>query len=85
MNGRRDGRPLEPNTAYDPLLKQLFTEQERLGVSTRVLAKLVGVDKRALDALRHPAVSKGKLVPLYVVRRLAEALDFVFPDKLVKR
>lgn len=85
MNGRRDGRPLEPTTAYDPLLKQIFTEQERLCVSTRVLARLVGVNKRTLDDLRHPAETKGKMVPLFVVRRLAEAMDFTFPDRLVKR
>ena len=39
-NPRREGRPLQPNTAYDPLMKQLFDEQERLNVSTRLLADI---------------------------------------------
>lgn len=85
MNGRRDGRPLQPHTAYDPLLAQIFSEQERLNVSTRLLADISGVPKRTIDEMRHPALNKGKRVPLWHVRRLAEALDFEFPTKLRKR
>lgn len=85
MNGRRDGRPLQPHTSYDPLLAQIFSEQERLNVSTRLLADISGVPKRTIDQLRHPALDKGKNVPLYQVRRLAQALDFDFPDRLRKR
>lgn len=84
-NPRREGRPLQPNTAYDPILKQLFDEQERLNVSTRLLADISGVPKRTLDNLRHPVLSSGKNMPLYQVRRLAEALDFEFPSRLRKR
>ena len=84
-NPRRDGRPLKPSTAYDPILKQLFDEQERLNVSTRLLADISGVPKRTIDQLRHPALNKGKNLPLYQVRRLAEALDFEFPNRLRKR
>ena len=83
--GRREGRPLQPNTCYDPLLKQLFAEQERLNVSTRLLADISGVPKYTIDDLRHPKLGKGKRVSLFHVRRLAEALDFEFPDKLRKR
>lgn len=84
-NPRREGRPLQPSTAYDPLLKQLFDEQERLNVSTRLLADISGIPKRTIDQLRHPSLNKGKNLPLYQVRRLAEALDFVFPNRLQKR
>jgi hypothetical protein len=85
MNGRRDGRPLRPHTSYDPLLKQIFDEQERLAVSSRLLSDISGVPKRIIDQLRHPKLGYGKNVPLYQVRRLAEALDFEFPDRMRKR
>ena len=85
MNGRREGRPLQPNTAYDPLLKQIFDEQERLNVSSRLLASISGVPASTIEDLRHPSIDKGKRVPLHQVRRLAEALDFDFPDRMRKR
>jgi hypothetical protein len=85
MTGRREGKPLQPNTAYDPLLKQIFDEQERLNVSSRLLASISGVPKHTIDELRHPSLDKGKRVPLHQVRRLAEALDFEFPDRMRKR
>ena len=85
MTGRREGKPLQSNTAYDPLLKQVFDEQERLNVSSRLLASISGVPKRTIDELRHPSLDKGKRVPLHQVRRLAEALDFDFPNRMRKR
>jgi len=85
MNGRREGRPLQPNTAYDPILKQIFDEQERLNVSSRLLASISGVPASTIEDLRHPSLDKGKRVPLHQVRRLAEALDFDFPDRMRKR
>jgi hypothetical protein len=78
MTGRREGKPLQPNTAYDPLLKQIFDEQERLNVSSRLLASISGVPASTIEDLRHPSLDKGKRVPLHQVRRLAEALDFEF-------
>lgn len=84
-NPRRDGKPLQPNTAYDPILKQLFDEQERLNVSTRLLADISGVPGTTISAMRHPSGAGGKKIMLHHLRRLAEALDFVFPDRLRKR
>lgn len=85
MNGRREGKPLQPSTAYDPLLKQIFNEQERLNVSTRILAHISGVPQSTIENLRHPAGSNGKRIMLHQVRRLAEALDFDFPSQIKKR
>jgi len=85
MTGRREGKPLQPNTAYDPLMKQIFDEQERLNVSSRLLASISGVPASTIEDLRHPSIDKGKRVPLHQVRRLAEALDFDFPDRMRKR
>lgn len=85
MNGRRDGRPLQPNTAYDPLLKQIFDEQERVNISTRVLAAISGVPATTINELRHPSLEKGKRATMFQVRRLAEALDFEFPERMRKR
>jgi hypothetical protein len=85
MTGRREGKPLQSNTAYDPLMKQIFDEQERLNVSSRLLASISGVPKHTIEDLRHPSIDKGKRVPLHQVRRLAEALDFEFPDRMRKR
>ena len=85
MTGRREGKPLQPNTAYDPLLRQIFAEQERLNVSSRLLASISGVPASTIEDLRHPSLDKGKRVPLHQVRRLAEALDFEFPDRMRKR
>jgi len=85
MTGRREGKPLQPNTAYDPLMKQIFDEQERLNVSSRLLASISGVPASTIEDLRHPSLDKGKRVPLHQVRRLAEALDFDFPDRMRKR
>jgi hypothetical protein len=85
MTGRREGKPLQPNTAYDPLMKQIFDEQERLNVSSRLLASISGVPASTIEDLRHPSLDKGKRVPLHQVRRLAEALDFEFPDSMRKR
>lgn len=85
MTARRQGKPLKPNTAVDPLLRQIFNEQERLGVSTPMLARLSDIDSRVIASLRHPAVGKGKSIDIHRLRRLAWALDFDFPDKLKKR
>jgi hypothetical protein len=85
MTGRREGKPLQPNTAYDPLMKQIFDEQERLNVSSRLLASISGVPASTIEDLRHPSLDKGKRVPLHQVRRLAEALDFEFPNRMRKR
>jgi hypothetical protein len=85
MTGRREGKPLQPNTAYDPLMKQIFDEQERLNVSSRLLASISGVPASTIEDLRHPSIDKGKRVPLHQVRRLAEALDFEFPNRMRKR
>jgi len=79
------GKALKPNTAVDPLLRQIFDEQERLGVSTPTLARLTDIDPRTIADLRHPAVGKGKRISVHHLRRLAEALDFEFPAKLRKR
>lgn len=78
-------RPLTPHTATDPLLAQLLDEQERTGISTRDLATVAGVTVSALEAMRHPSMAGGKRVPVEYLRKLAGALDFHFPDKLVKR
>jgi hypothetical protein len=85
MTGRREGKPLKPNTAYDPLLKQIFDEQERLNVSSRLLANISGLPASTIEDLRHPSIDKGKHAVLHQVRRLAEALDFEFPDRMRKR
>jgi hypothetical protein len=85
MTGRREGKPLKPNTAYDPLLRQIFAEQERLNVSTRQLASISGLPASTIEDLRHPSIDKGKHAVLHQVRRLAEALDFEFPDRMRKR
>jgi hypothetical protein len=85
MNGRREGKPLQPNTAYDPLLQQIFAEQERLNVSTRILSHLSGVPQSTIEDLRHPSSSNGKRIMLHHIRRLCEALDFDFPLTIKKR
>lgn len=79
------GKALKPNTAVDPLLRQIFDEQERLGVSTATLARITGIDMRVIADLRHPAIGKGKRINMHHLRQLAEALDFEFPAKLRKR
>jgi len=73
---------LTPNTATDPLLRQLFEEQERLNIPTSKLAAMANVEKRSLDHLRHPPPGKAKTARLDCVRGLATALGFAFPDQL---
>lgn len=79
-----NGRAFKPSTNQDPLLKQLFDEQARLNVSTATLARISGIDKRALEALRHPSIGKGKRATIAQARQLAEALDFKWPTRLAK-
>lgn len=79
------GRKLEPTTAADPLLRQIFTEQERLGVTTYRLARLAGMSPKIVATLRHPEHDKGKRVLVHHIRQLAFVLDFEWPEKLVKR
>lgn len=79
-----NGRAFKPSTNQDPLLRQIFDEQARLNVSTTTLARITGINKRALEALRHPAVDKGKRATVAQVRQLAEALDFKWPTRLQK-
>ena len=78
------GANLKPTTAFDPLLRQIFTEQERLRISTHRLAKLAHMGVSKVMDLRHPSIDHGKTCTLAQARRLAEALDFKFPDKLIK-
>lgn len=81
---RYDGQLLKPNTAYDPLLRSIFNEQERLQISASFLAKLSGVHRTRISQLRHPKMDRGKSPTLREVRALAEALDFKFPNRLPK-
>lgn len=75
---------MKPTTNRDPLLKQIFTEQERLRISTARFARLSGVDETTIGQLRHPNERKGKRPTLNQVRSLALALDFKFPERLSK-
>ena len=78
------GRALKPNTARDTLMKQLFDEQERLNVSNYRLGKLSAIHPVTIAKLRHPEGSHGKHPTLNQVRAIAEALDFIFPERLRK-
>jgi hypothetical protein len=75
---------MKPTTNRDPLLRQIFTEQERLRISNRRLAKLSGIGVSAIGELRHPDEHTGKRPTLGQVRALALALDFKFPERLSK-
>lgn len=75
---------MKPTTNRDPLLRQIFTEQERLKVSNTRLAKLSGISVAAISELRHPDADKGKRPTLHQVRQLALTLNFDFPDRLLK-
>ena len=77
-------RPPIPSTNQDPLLRQIFDEQDRLGVSATTLARISGIDKRLISQLRHPLGGKGKRITLYQARALAEAMDFKWPARLIK-
>jgi hypothetical protein len=77
-------RPLKPTTAHDPLLRFLFAEQERLNVGVNRLSDLTGISYYRLYSLRHPNGSGGKRPSVSELRRIAEALDYRFPDKLPK-
>lgn len=75
---------LQPTTQPDPLLRFLFREQERLGISNSRLARMSGVSPRCIIRYRHPGPKGGKTPPLTHARQLAHALGFTFPDKLEK-
>ena len=75
---------LQPTTQPDPLLRFLFQEQERLGISNGRLARMSGVSPRCITRYRHPGSTGGKTPPLTHARQLAHALGFTFPDKLEK-
>jgi len=77
-----EGTPLKPNTAYDPLLRFIFREQERRAIRTVFLAKLTGMSYKRISQLRHPTSHGGKTPTLREVRLLAESLDLRFPDTL---
>lgn len=77
-------RPPKPSTNRDPLIQQIFNEQDRLGISTGTFAKLSGIDRRALEHMRHPGIANGKRTTLIQARAMAEALEFVWPTKLQK-
>lgn len=81
---RSHGKPLQPTTAHDPLLRQIFAEQERLNLATTSLAKISHVHATTIADLRHPNGSKGKRVFIHQVKQLAIALDFKWPDSLEK-
>lgn len=70
-------------TARDPLLRQIFAEQDRLRISSARLSYMSGISVYKIRHYRHPN-DHGKLVLLRDVRHLAEALDFNFPSKLLK-
>ena len=78
------GRAHKPSTAYDPLLRFIFAEQERMELSTLFLSKLSGIHRTRISQLRHPQRDRGKSPTIREVRALAEALDFKFPDTLRK-
>lgn len=80
----RTGRPKLPSTAYEPLLRAIFAEQDRLNISTAKLAKISNLSPTTIAKLRHPHGGSGKNASLNQVRRLAEALDFQFPSTLRK-
>lgn len=76
---------LQPTTQKDPLLRFLFREQERLGISNSRLARVSGVSPRCITRYRHPAPNTGgKSPPLTHARQLARALGFTFPESLEK-
>lgn len=77
-------KSLQPTTQQDPLLRFLFREQERLGLSNGRLASMSGVSPRCITRYRHPTQKGGKAPPLTHARQLAHALGFIFPDKLEK-
>lgn len=78
------GRPPIPSTNQDPLLRQLFNEQDRLQVSTSRLAKISGIRAEIIAHYRHPSVFHGKRPHYEHVKALALALDFKWPEKLTK-
>lgn len=75
---------LRPTTNRDPLLRQIFTEQERLRLPNSRLAGYSGLSERVIHDLRHPTEHNGKRATLVQVRALALALDFEFPARLIK-
>lgn len=81
---RYDGKPLKPSTAYDPLLRFIFRQQEQRAIQTAFLAKLTGMRAQRISQLRHPQRDRGKSPTLREARALAEALDLKFPDHLMK-
>lgn len=70
---------LHPTTQPDPLLRALFTEQERRGLSNHRLATLSGVHRDVICAYRHPSRHGGKRPTITHVRAIAEALGYHFP------
>ncbi len=75
-------RPLKPTKSTDPLLQQIFDEQQRLGMTTTDLAQRAGLPKPTVDGLRQPRPGRGKVVSINYVRRLATAVGFSFPNEL---
>ena len=75
-------RPLKPTKSTDPLLQQIFDEQQRLGMTTTDLAQRAGLPKPTVDGLRQPRPGRGKVVPINYVRRLATAVGLSFPSEL---
>lgn len=75
-------RPLKSTKSTDPLLQQIFDEQQRLGMTTTDLAQRAGLPKPTVDGLRQPRPGGGKVVPINYVRRLATAVGFSFPSEL---
>jgi len=72
-----------PTTAHDPLMRQLFVEQERRGITNLELARLSSIHHGVISALRHPrADGRGKRPTLAQARAIARALEFHFPDEL---
>lgn len=76
-------RPSLPSTNPEPIMKQLFDEQDRLGITTLKLAMMTGIYWRTLSKLRHPMLGGGvKNASIYQARIIASALGFVMPTQL---
>lgn len=66
-------RYLRPNTAIDPTVRQIFTEQERQKISIRKLSEQTGLSVALISKLRHPDAN-GKHIRLPHLKKLAKAV-----------
>lgn len=73
----------QPSPTRNVWLRQVFDEQDRLGITNQTLARMSGMDVRTVNKLRQ-AGSDGKRPTFDQVVNLLEAMDFKFPEKLTK-